>query len=114
MRRISTSNGCRSFKSIDCGLRPSASETLLLAPLNFPLGEVQGSSVNWLELIFSMVAVIWLQSPIATGNAKCFARDPGRVGGREENGRASYVPGLPGAAQRCLRDHLLAHLTLLD
>src|SRR6266581_4068500 len=53
MRRISTSNGCRSFKSVDCGLRPRASETLLLAPANLPWSDFQGSSVNRLELIFS-------------------------------------------------------------
>src|SRR2546428_12126676 len=98
MRRISTSNGCRSFKSVDCGLRPRASETLLLAPANFPFGEIQGSSANWLELIFIIVAVGWVavcfafQSPQATGNDQSFARDPGRVGGREENCRAGDVP----------------------
>src|SRR3989442_113732 len=56
MRRTSTSNGCRSLRSVESGLRPSASDTLLLAPVNFPLGDAQGSSANRLELIFSMVA----------------------------------------------------------
>src|SRR5438094_2064581 len=57
MRRISTSNGCRSFKSVDCGLRPRASETLLLAPANIPFGEDQGSSASLLVLIFSITVV---------------------------------------------------------
>src|SRR5260370_13863003 len=44
MRKISTSNGCRSMRSVDDGLRPNASETCLPAPANFPLGEDQLSS----------------------------------------------------------------------
>src|SRR5947199_5997955 len=118
MRRISTSNGCRSFKSVDCRLRPRASETLLLAPTNFPFGEDQGSSANWLVLIFSTVAVgcaavfFGLHSAVASGDHKCFARDPGRVGGREENRGASNVLRLSDSAQRRLRFDLFAHVAL--
>ena len=36
----------RSLRSVDCGLRPSASERHLLAPLNFPFGETHGSSAT--------------------------------------------------------------------
>src|SRR5215208_7053281 len=39
MRHISTSNGWRSFKSVECGLRPNASEISLPAPANFPFGD---------------------------------------------------------------------------
>ena len=46
MRQISTSKGCRSFRSVDCGLRPNASEISLPAPANFPLGEDQVSSTS--------------------------------------------------------------------
>jgi len=44
MRTISISKGCRSLRSVDCGLRPNASETSLPAPANFPLGDDQVSS----------------------------------------------------------------------
>src|SRR2546430_12257577 len=83
MRRISTSNGCRSFKSVDCGLRPRASETLLLAPANFPFGEDQDSSANLLELIFSTVTaelggcLFRAPSAVASGDNEGFARNPG-------------------------------------
>src|SRR2546430_1537267 len=52
MRTISTSKGCRSFKSVDCGLRPNASETSLPAPANFPLGEDHVSSASRFVFIF--------------------------------------------------------------
>src|SRR6266576_3953604 len=118
MRRISTSNGCRSFKSVDCGLRPRASETLLLPPANFPFGEDHGSSANWLELIFSIAVVgrgavcFEFQSAVATGNDERFTRDPGRIAGGQENYRARDVPRLANAAERRLRFDLLAHLAL--
>src|SRR5438046_1593502 len=48
MRTISTSNGCRSFKSVDCALRPKASETSLPASVSLPLGEVQDASASLL------------------------------------------------------------------
>src|SRR5437660_2278807 len=57
MRTISTSKGCRSFRSVDCGLRPNASETCLPAPANFPLGEVQVSSISSLIFTLRMVSV---------------------------------------------------------
>src|SRR5437667_107087 len=44
MRQISTSNGWRSLRSVDSGLRPNASEISLPAPLNFPFGEDHVSS----------------------------------------------------------------------
>src|SRR5215470_9098536 len=44
MRKISTSKGCRSLRSVDWGLRPNASEISLPAPLNFPFGEDHVSS----------------------------------------------------------------------
>src|SRR5438445_10864435 len=55
MRKISTSKGCRSFKSVDCGLRPSSSEISLPAPANFPLGEDQVISVILVVLTLFMV-----------------------------------------------------------
>src|SRR5438552_17547890 len=106
MRRISTSNGCRSFESVDCGLRPRASETLLLAPTNFPFVEDQGYSANWLVLIFSTVAVgcaavfSGFHSAIASVDHKCFARDSGRVAEREDNRDASNVLRLSDSSQR--------------
>src|SRR5580765_6935477 len=51
MRQISTSNGCRSFSSVESGFRPKATEISLLAPPNFPLGEDQVSSTMSLVLI---------------------------------------------------------------
>src|SRR5882672_812003 len=54
MRRISTSKGCRSFKSVERGLRPNASETSLPAPANFPLGEDQDSSTMLFVLTLSI------------------------------------------------------------
>src|SRR4051794_18512374 len=44
MRQISTSNGCRSFKSVDRGFRPNSSETSLPEPANFPFGDDQLTS----------------------------------------------------------------------
>src|SRR5215467_4171230 len=57
MRQISTSNGCRSFRSVDSGLRPKATEISFFAPSNFPFGEVQASSATsftlTLRILFS-------------------------------------------------------------
>src|ERR1700730_8368779 len=55
MRQISTSNGCLSFRSLDSGLRPTATEISLLAPPNFPFGEDQDSSGISLVLILRML-----------------------------------------------------------
>src|SRR5437773_912002 len=65
MRTISTSKGCRSFRSVDCGLRPNASETCLPAPLNFPFGEDHVSSVNSLVFTLSMSAKLGTQAGLA-------------------------------------------------
>src|SRR6202022_1724694 len=54
MRQISISNGCRSLRSVDSGLRPNATEISLLAPPNFPFGEVQDSSAISFRLILRM------------------------------------------------------------
>jgi hypothetical protein len=51
IRQSSISNGCRSFKSLDSGLRPNAMETSLLTPPNVPLGEAQGCSLTSLRLL---------------------------------------------------------------
>src|SRR5438045_9240366 len=56
MRRISISNGCRSIRSVDKGLRPSASETCLPAPANLPFGEDQTSSS--MLLVFTLRIVV--------------------------------------------------------
>ena len=53
---ISTSNGWRSRRSVDRGLRPRASEISLPAPTNLPLGDVQVSSGSSFELIFFTAA----------------------------------------------------------
>src|SRR5882724_8905938 len=66
MRKISTSKGCRSIRSVDRGLRPNASETCLPAPTNFPLGEDQLSSAIWLVLtlrIRSCLTEFGIQKP---------------------------------------------------
>src|SRR5262245_54308572 len=65
MRRISTSKGCRSSRFIDFGIRPRASEISLLAPLNFPFGEVHvNSSSSWVLTIFmSAGSLVWLRRP---------------------------------------------------
>jgi len=55
MRQISMSNGCRSFKSVDCGLRPSSSEISLPAPANFPLGEDQVISTTSFVLTLRII-----------------------------------------------------------
>src|SRR4030095_2247829 len=52
IRKISTSKGCRSLKSVDSGLRPNASETSLPAPTNFPFGDDQVSSTIFVVLTF--------------------------------------------------------------
>src|SRR5438105_4553145 len=44
MRQISTSNGCRSLRSVESGLRPNSSEISLPAPTNLPLGDDHGIS----------------------------------------------------------------------
>src|SRR4030088_21379 len=66
MRKISTSKGCRSSRSVDRGLRPNASETCLPAPTNFPLGEDQLYSAIWLVLtlrIRSCLTEFGIQKP---------------------------------------------------
>jgi hypothetical protein len=55
MRQISTSNGCRSFRSVDLGLRPSSSDTCFPKPTNFPLGEDQASYVMLFKLTLRIV-----------------------------------------------------------
>src|SRR6516162_4380527 len=55
MRQISISNGCRSFRSLDSGLRPNATEISLLAPPNFPFGEVHDSSAISFMLILRIL-----------------------------------------------------------
>src|SRR5262249_40725563 len=50
IRKISTSKGCRSLRSVDSGLRPNASEISLPAPLNFPFGEDHVSSAIFVVL----------------------------------------------------------------
>src|SRR5882672_6166871 len=109
MRTISTSKGCRSIKSVDCGLRPSASETSLPAPTNFPLGEDQGSSASALVFILCM-GFDFLQSTKTSGDDQGFARDPGRVGGSEKHGGTGYILWLSDAAQRRLRLNLLSKI----
>src|SRR5688572_10677132 len=42
------------MRSVDRGLRPSASETCLPAPANFPFGEDQVSSASWWVLTFNI------------------------------------------------------------
>src|SRR3974390_741807 len=51
---------------------------------------------------------------VASGDYECFARDPGRVVGSEENRGAGDVLGLPNPAKRGLRFDLLAHVTFSD
>ncbi len=58
MRHISTSNGCRSLRSVNCGLRPNASEISFPALLNFPFGDAHVTSAMSLVLILRMVLPI--------------------------------------------------------
>src|SRR5579872_2015824 len=85
MRTISTSKGCRSFRSMDWGLRPNASETPLPAPANLPLGEDQVSSARWLVFIFSMMIGPYGHDPHSCAKA---AIDVKRRAGDERRVRA--------------------------
>src|SRR5260221_5432845 len=55
MRQISTSNGCRSFRSVDVGLRPNDSEICLPEPPNFPFGDDQVRSI--ISFVFTLFIV---------------------------------------------------------
>src|SRR5574341_568193 len=63
MRQTSTSNGWRSLRSVDSGLRPSATEISLLAPPNFPLGDAHVSSA--MSLVFTLR--MWFPRDTAIG-----------------------------------------------
>ena len=54
IRKISTSKGCRSFKSVESGFRPSSSEISLPAPTNFPFGDDQVTSTIFVVLTLRM------------------------------------------------------------
>src|SRR5207249_12221392 len=54
MRQISTSNGCRSFKSVESGFRPSSSEISLPAPMISPFGDDQVNSAILVVLTLSI------------------------------------------------------------
>jgi hypothetical protein len=54
MRQISTSNGCRSFKSVESGFRPSSSEISLPAPMISPSGDDQVNSAILAVLTLSI------------------------------------------------------------
>src|SRR4030095_16025534 len=58
IRKISTSKGCRSLRSVDSGLRPNASEISLPAPLNFPFGEDHVSSAIFVVLTLCTSEVV--------------------------------------------------------
>src|SRR5258706_12803739 len=58
IRKISTSKGCRSLRSVDSGLRPNASEISLPAPLNFPFGEHHVSSAIFVVLTLFISEVV--------------------------------------------------------
>jgi hypothetical protein len=70
MRQISTSKGCRSFRSVDCGLRPSSSETSLPKPTNLPLGEDQASSCILSVLTFRISSSNSLSAPARSAIAR--------------------------------------------
>src|SRR5437016_14653332 len=57
IRKISTSKGCRSLRSVDSGLRPNASEISLPAPLNFPFGEDHVSSAIFVVFTLCIIEV---------------------------------------------------------
>src|SRR6266498_357076 len=80
---ISTSNGWRSIRSVECGLRPSASEISLPAPANFPFGDDER-----------------------------LTRDPGRVRRGEEDRGGRDVLRLSDAAERRHRLDLLPEVAV--
>src|SRR6267142_2578698 len=100
MRTISTSKGCRSLKSVDCGLRPNASETSLPEPTNFPLGEDHVSSAS--SFVFILTIMPLVGSVVAPGHDEPFARNPCGIWGSQKDGRRGDVLRLANAAQRRL------------
>src|SRR4030095_2634515 len=111
MRMISTSKGWPCIKSVEWGLRPSASEISLPAPANFPFGEDQDSSASSLVLIFC-IGFGGAHSAIASRDDERLPGDPGEVCGSKNHGGRRDILRLSDAAERSRRLDLLAKIAV--
>src|ERR1700682_5541284 len=71
MRRISTSNGWRSRRSVDFGLRPSASEICRPKPANFPRGE--DHEVSGTSFVLTLRSIVRIYDGAGSGTCREFS-----------------------------------------